>query len=758
MQHCGKLAPMDASVKPETRIVTPRVFRTALFGVMFVLAAALTGIGALFALSGKEGQAENALPALQLNLLFIAILGVYLGLRLRTVLFTSDEEQSAPHLHRRFVFLFSLTAIIPAILVGLFFTALMNRNLNDIFGPTVRQSMEASRVLSSVYFREQYEQIGQGVYDIADDLNQLQTLLPNRITFTAVLIGQAVVKEFPVVYVIDGQGRILSQAEGPETPDFVLPGAEAFDGARDGSVAFITRGEIDFVGALYKLENYEDAYLYTGRYLETGVLGNIKQINEVEKSLDSYSGNFDTLNRVFFLAYIEVAFLIFFAAIWLALFVADRIVSPLGSMVNAAEKVRAGDLSARIDATGVWDEIGDLASAFNRMTRQLYTQREDLVREHDVSEERREFSEAVLSGVSAGVIGLSPEGKITVINQSAERLLGLRSGTVVAQPLSNVLNGFMPAFRRAVENLDHSSEDQVNLETPNGTRNLDLRISPYQGELAGTGWVLTFDDMTRLVAAQRHSAWREVARRIAHEIKNPLTPIQLSAERLERKYKKEIQTDPDIFSQCTQTILRQVSNLGRMVDEFSAFARMPAPILELINLEGLVKDTLFAQRVVFPDVEFEYINTSDVELDVLCDERLISQALTNIYKNAAESISRHLDEQGHDRLDGKIRTEIQMVNGMVNLEIIDNGQGWPLEDKDRLLEPYMTTRDEGSGLGLAIVKRIAEDHGGSLELDIRKDNKDGAIVHFCLPHADPQHPVTTLTSHKNPPNTQDISS
>ncbi len=739
---------MVESRKKETNFVSPRVFRTTLFGVLFTVSAGLTGIGALSGISGNAEQVATAMPALWLSLVLIIALGVYLFSRLNFVLFSQDSGHTAPHLHRRFVLIFSLGALVPAILVGLFFTTLMNRNLNDIFGPTVRQTMQTSKELSSAYFKEEYDEIGQGVYDIAEDLNRAQGQLSNRITYTDFLINQAVFREFPVVYVVDGQGRILSQAEGPQSPVYVLPGAEAYAGTKDGSVAFITRGEIDFIGALYRLENYEDAYLYTGRYLQTGVLKNIDQINQVEASLDKYTGNFDTLNKVFLLSYIEMALLILFAAIWLGLLVADRIVSPLGAMVNAAEKVRSGDLTTRLNVGGVWDEIGDLASAFNRMTRQLYTQREDLVREHDISEQRREFSEAVLSGVSAGVIGLSQEGKITVINRSAEYLLGLTSAEVVGYPLKTKLSVFMPAFMRAVDDLAHSTEDQVNLETPNGTRNLDLRVSSYHGDHSDTGWVITFDDMTRLVAAQRHSAWREVARRIAHEIKNPLTPIMLSAERLERKYKNEIKTDPEVFSKCTNTIIKQVSNLGRMVDEFSAFARMPAPVLQMVNVESFLQDALFAQRVAFPDIEFSYENENDAPICILCDERLIGQALTNIYKNAGEAISKRLIDSGRNLQDGVIITRITRQDGMVVIDIFDNGHGWPLADKDRLLEPYMTTRDEGTGLGLAIVKRILEDHGGNFYLLIRDDGKEGAHVQLCIPQSNQDEQVQMLAAHK----------
>lgn len=722
------------AVKVEPRFISPRVFRTALFGVLFVLAIALTIIGVLSALSGNDGRAEKALPFLWGSLALILALGFYLFLRLKFVLFAPDSHHSAPHLHRRFVLIFSLAALVPAILVGLFSMAVMNRNLNDIFGPTVRETMETSKELSSAYFKEEYSEIGQSVYDIAEDLNRAASQISNRITYTDFLIYQAVFREFPVVYVVDSKGQVLAKAEGPQAPPFILPTQQAYSGTKGGAITYITRAEHDYIGALYRLSAYDDAYIYTGRYLQDGILKNIDQINAVETSLDRYTGDFKALNQVFLLSYIEAAFLILYSAIWFALFVADRIVAPLGSMVNAAEKVRSGDLTARINVMGVWDEISDLANAFNRMTRQLYTQREDIVRERDISEQRREFSEAVLSGVSAGVIGLSPEGKITVINRSAERLLSISSEHVVGHPLSSVLNEFMPAFRRALDDLGRSTEDQINIETLSGTHNLDIRVSPYQGERRDTGWVITFDDITRLVAAQRHSAWREVARRIAHEIKNPLTPIQLSAERLERKYKKEIFSDPEVFTQCTQTIIKQVSNLGRMVDEFSAFARMPNPVLQQLEITSLVQDALFAQGVAYPDINFkldaERLSQAAI---VLCDERLISQALTNIFKNAAESITRRQDESGDNALDGIITASMALVQDQIWIDIVDNGQGWPLMDKERLLEPYMTTRKEGTGLGLAIVKRIAEDHGGTFSLLNRQDNKGGAHVRLVLP-------------------------
>jgi len=357
-----------------------------------------------------------------------------------------------------------------------------------------------------------------------------------------------------------------------------------------------------------------------------------------------------------------------------------------------------------------------------------------LVKEHDVSEQRRQFSEAVLSGVRAGVIGLTQAGRITLVNDSAEQLLGVNGLLLLGAPIQEVLSPFANAFKKARESIQSASEDQVNFEIGGQIRNFDLRVSAYQGPREDTGWVMTFDDMTRLVAAQRHSAWREVARRIAHEIKNPLTPIQLSAERLERKYSKHIKLDPDIFANCTQTIIRQVGSLEQMVNEFSAFARMPAPEFDDVSIQSLLQEVLFEQGVAFPSISMKQVGEKSDDLTVWADGRLLTQAFTNIFKNAAEAVLRASDASGEDAFNGFVQAEIVTVGAeTVLIRVTDNGPGWPETDRDRLLEPYVTTRDSGTGLGLAIVKRIAEDHGGTLRLTEPAGERRGACVELRLP-------------------------
>ena len=473
------------------------------------------------------------------------------------------------------------------------------------------------------------------------------------------------------------------------------------------------------------------------------VLSSITGIESASSQIARFNENQARMNRIFFLTLVDSALLILMAAIWLGLSLANRIIDPLSGLVNAAERVRAGDMGARVIVSGEWGEISDLGSAFNRMTSQLESQRDELIREHDVSEQRRQFSEAVLSGVRAGVIGLTQQGKITLTNDAAKRLLEDRAETLVGQPLSGVLEEFAPAFAKARESISSDAEDQVTVEMAGGSRIFDLHVSAYKGARNDTGWVLTFDDMTRLVSAQRHSAWREVARRIAHEIKNPLTPIQLSAERLARKYTKEIKSDRETFENCTQTIIRQVGSLEQMVDEFSAFARMPSPELIDTNLAAILQDVIFAQGVSFPEIRFIKTGVWPNETHVRGDERLLGQAITNVLKNAGEAVQRKKEDGAAGHFKGEVNIELIDTGSRWAIHITDNGGGWPFKDTDRLMEPYVTTRENGTGLGLAIVKRIIEDHGGQLKLEARAD-AEGARTLIYLPQKSDATPIADI--------------
>jgi two-component system nitrogen regulation sensor histidine kinase NtrY len=376
------------------------------------------------------------------------------------------------------------------------------------------------------------------------------------------------------------------------------------------------------------------------------------------------------------------------------------------------------------------DELASLGRAFNRMTAQLQSQRNELVDSHRQAEQRTRFTEAVLSGVSAGVVGLDGQGRADVVNRSALTLLSASREQIVGKDLATAVPELAGLLTDAISGSEGRVQSQIDIARGGKTISLIVTVTRERASEDDRGFVVSFDDITDLIMAQRTSAWADVARRIAHEIKNPLTPIQLSAERLRRKYKKEITTDPEVFEQCTQTIIRQVGDIGRMVDEFSSFARMPQPVMRDEDIGDLIRHAVFLQRVALPQITFALL-TPDEAINVECDGRLVSQALTNVLKNAGEAVRAKFGKEGdeeHPLAEGG-RIEIRLVqdSARVGIEVIDNGIGLPKEDRNRLTEPYVTKRVKGTGLGLAIVKKIMEDHKGALALeDAPKTDETGA--------------------------------
>jgi two-component system nitrogen regulation sensor histidine kinase NtrY len=424
--------------------------------------------------------------------------------------------------------------------------------------------------------------------------------------------------------------------------------------------------------------------------------------------------------------------LILLAAVWLALWAASRIVTPIGRLAGAAERVSEGDLGVRVAVGTDDDEIGALSETFNRMTSQLEGQRKELVDANFQLDARRRFTEAMLAGVSAGVVGLDGDGRITLINRMASRLLDAAPEDIEGRHYSECIPELAGLIRRAMSEPAARAAGQLDVRRDGAPRHLNVQVSSEAGDQTH-GFVVTFDDITDLVSAQRTAAWADVARRIAHEIKNPLTPIQLSAERLKRKYAGEVSTDPEIFAQCTDTIIRQVGDIGRMVDEFSSFARMPAPVIRSEEAQELVRHAVFLQRVAQPQIAFEVTApTQAIVFD--CDGRLVSQALINVLKNAAEAIAARL--ASGDETPGRIVLDLTVKATRLVISIRDNGVGLPAENRHRLTEPYVTTRAKGTGLGLAIVRKILEDHGGELLLeDATRDSsgETGATVRMVFP-------------------------
>lgn len=696
----------------------------------YILAAILTAVAILLAASPPEAgplrpASTTILTVLSLNLVLILFLAAIVGFRLLALLDARSVDAGA-RLHLRFVTLFAVAAVAPAVVVALFYGVLVNRGFDNWFSERVQTVVENSATVARSYVEDQKRYIGEHVAPMAVDLNRAApALATSPVTFTHFLSYQAAYHGFPAAYLIDREGRVLARVEAPDAPPFVMPPESSFQAADEGDISVPAFDSSDLMRALYRLKDYPDAYLYVARPVESGI---ITHLIEAEGSLISYREAAQSRARiqtVFVLSYVETALLVLVGAVWLGMSAANAISGPVARLVQAAGRVAAGDLSARVESGNDPEEIAVLSRAFNSMTHDLQAQQEALRRASDEAEGRREFIETVLSGVSAGVIGLDSQGRISALNRQAAQLLGLGSGPVEGLTLAELAPELSAVAGEAA--ISGAAEAEVDIQRARESHRLRVRASRSE-----SGLVLTFDDITRLVAAQRNAAWKDVARRIAHEIKNPLTPIQLSAERIRRKFRKDVaQADLETFDRCTDTIVRQVGDIGRMVDEFSAFARMPAPRFSQQDLAELLRAQVFAQGVANPHLKI-VLTEPTPDVTVMADGRMLAQALTNILKNAAEAVTTRVETT--PRPAGRITVHMTAAAEIVTIAIEDNGVGLPEKDRDRLTEPYVTTREKGTGLGLAIVKRILEDHGGELLLTDAARGQ-GARVILTLPVA-----------------------
>jgi two-component system, NtrC family, nitrogen regulation sensor histidine kinase NtrY len=711
-------------------------------GLANKLAVTLTiaAIGAGFATYGALtasppfGNDPNTVSLLlTLDLALLLLLGSIVARRIVGLWAERRRGLAGSRLHVRLVGMFSLLAAMPAIVMAAFAAVFFYVGIQSWFSERVRTAINESLEVAEAYLHEHQQVIRADALAMANDLNrEVSRLIGDPQRFAQVVTTQAALRSLTEAVVFDGSGRMLARSGLSFTLEFDPIPETALERARDGEVVLMVGDTDDRVRALVRLDRFVDTFLFVGRLVDPRVLGHMENAQQAASSYAELEGKRSSLQITFTLIFVVVALLLLMAAVWLGLHLATTLVSPISSLILAAERVRAGDMSARVPELEPEDEIGSLSRAFNRMTSQLESQRRELIEANRQLDLRRRFTEAVLSGVSAGVVGLDAEGRINLPNSSAAQFLGVDDPeSLTGRKLVEVvpeMGELIGALKRRPNRL---MEGQVQLRRAGApVRTLLVRISAESHGNEIRGFVVTFDDVTELLSAQRKAAWADVARRIAHEIKNPLTPIQLSAERLRRKYLKEISSDPDTFQICTDTIIRQVGDIGRMVDEFSAFARMPSPVMKPQNVNELCRQAVFLQSSAHPDIRY----TTDLPqgpLTVPCDGRQISQALTNLLQNAADAIEGRVVPEGTERVPGQIHVAVAADEEQVVIILEDNGKGLPVEERDRLTEPYVTTRAKGTGLGLAIVKKIMEDHGGELLLADREGC--GARVKLVIP-------------------------
>jgi two-component system nitrogen regulation sensor histidine kinase NtrY len=684
---------------------------------------------------GASGEGARAMASqavliiLAVNLLLIGGLAIVIGRRVFSLF--QRRTHAGARLHLRFVTLFSLVALVPAVLIALVFGVLVNRGVDQWFSGNVQAAVDNGAAIGRAYTSDVSSEIDGDLAVIAEQLEGIRPLFGNPIQFSDALTQVGQLFGYPAIYILGEDGTVLASGEGRDAPPYMAPPAVALEeaAAREApSVQQVTQNP-DAVRGLAAFPAYGNAYLYVVRPLRPGL---IDQLASAEESIVAYREAQESRERIqaaFALSYIETALLVLVGAVWLGMSAATAISAPIGRLVEAADRVAGGDLTARVEGEDGPGEIKNLTAAFNRMTSDLEAQQAALRAASEEATGRSRFIETVLSGVSAGVIGVDRQRRVSAINDSAVELLALSDARIIGRPLGEAAPELSELAGRAEAHI----EEEIDVSRGGETRRLRVRI---EGGVGGE-MVLTFDDITRLVTAQRNAAWRDVARRIAHEIKNPLTPIQLSAERLRRRYRKQVGDDLEVFDRCTETIIRQVGDIGRMVDEFSSFARMPAPRFTAENPAELLREAVFAQRVAAPDIGVELVDPLP-SVVLHADGRMVGQALTNILKNAGEAVAarRATAPRPGDGKKPGVSARLEVAEGMATFIIEDDGVGLPARDRDRLTEPYVTTREKGTGLGLAIVKRICEEHGGELKL-ADAEQLSGARVCLIFPLKSP---------------------
>jgi two-component system nitrogen regulation sensor histidine kinase NtrY len=697
------------------------------------IASGIATYGALTASAPFDADVERVSLLLTLDLVLLLALGAIVARRVVALWAERRRGLAGSRLHVRLVAIFSLLAVLPAILTAAFATVIFYAGIQGWFSERVRTAVNESMAVAEAYLHEHQQAIRAEALAMGNDLNrEAARLLGDPQRFAQVVATQAALRNLSEAIVFDGGGRMLARSSLSFTLEFEPIPDEALERARDGEVVLMVNDEDDRVRALVRLDRFVDTFLFVGRLVDSTVLSHMQNAQQAASVYRELEGQRSSIQITFTLVFAVVALLLLLAAVWTGLHFATTLVAPIGALIGAAERVRAGDLAARVPEQEPEDEVGSLARAFNRMTSQLESQRRELIEANRQLDTRRRFTEAVLAGVSAGVLGLDEDGRITLPNGPAAKLLGLEDQEALVggrlAELAPELGELVSQARRRPTRL---SEGQVQLRRGGHVRTLLVRVAAETAGGEVRGFVVTFDDISELLSAQRKAAWADVARRIAHEIKNPLTPIQLSAERLRRKYLKEISSDPETFQMCTDTIVRQVGDIGRMVDEFSAFARMPSPVMSPQNLNELVRQAVFLQSSAHAEVKFETALPKG-PLTVPCDGRQVSQALTNLLQNAVDAIEgRPPPPEGEQAPPGRVRISVEDRGDAVEVAIEDNGKGLPVEERDRLTEPYVTTRAKGTGLGLAIVKKIMEDHGG--ELILADAPGSGARVSLVIP-------------------------
>jgi two-component system, NtrC family, nitrogen regulation sensor histidine kinase NtrY len=733
----GAGAGTEVEVESPARTLLARIANVLLGKALtLVLAATAFGIGLATFVFLARGSPFGLKPGVGVglvlgNLSAVLLLGAVLAARLTRVWVERRRGSAGSRLHVRLVLLLGGVAVAPTIMVACFAVAFFHFGIQAWFNDPVRQAVSESLQVSRGYLDEHRNNIRSVALEMANDLTRAgQFLSADPSVFVEVLSTQTTLRGLTEAVIYDPlTGQVLAAAGLFAGLGVELPPTSMTLQAQGGDVAILAAGDGTRVRAVVRLDSTPPLMLMIGRPVDPQILEHMERTEQAVAEYQRLDQNRSWLQIAFAWIFAIVALLVLMAAVLIGLVLANQIARPIGRLIHAAERVRGGDLHVRVAEAQTGDEVAGLSRAFNRMTGQLAAQRGELMDAYSQIDERRRFTETVLSGVSAGVIGLDASGRIELPNRAADELLGIDLLSAIGRELADVVPEFAVLLHEAAASPERARTAEIQLGPATRRRTLLVRIGADLSGGRTDGFVVTFDDITELQSAQRKAAWADVARRIAHEIKNPLTPIQLAAERLKRRFAREITSDPETFTQCADTIVRHVGDIGRMVDEFSAFARMPHPVIKPEDVGRIAREALVLQKTAQPQIAWR-TEIPDQGPVVPCDRNMLRRAVTNLLLNAADAVSMRESEPG--RGGGTICLSVQSGPNDVRIIVTDDGVGLPQEDRARLTEPYVTHKPKGTGLGLAIVKKIMEDHGGRLTLDDRLDGP-GAVAALVLP-------------------------
>jgi two-component system nitrogen regulation sensor histidine kinase NtrY len=688
---------------------------------MILAVLALTCATLTFALITRAGGTGNVKPstiltALVIDIVFLATLAGIIGARIWALWAALRRGLAGSRMQKRIIVLFSTVTIVPAAIVSIFSALFFNVGIQAWFNERVSTAVTESLAVAEAYLSEHKENIRADILAMANDLNrEIDLTRSNPAMFNQIVSAQSVARSLAEAVVIQ-HNRVIAQ--GPLSFALALeqiPPEAAVRAAR-GEVAFLA-SDPDKVRAMVRLGGDSDSYLIVGRLVDSRVIDHMKKTQGAVNEYGRLRQQLANLQLIFSVVFVALVLLLLLAAVWYGMYFASKLVAPVSRLAAAAERVRGGDFSVKVTTGPGNDEIGTLERAFNRMTEQLSAQRSELMQANRALDERRRFIEAVLAGVSAGIVALDADKSISLTNRTAANILRQgKNASLQGKAIHEALPGIAELLTAAESNPGDEQQTTLTITREGRQITLHVRVAVEKAGDHVEGYIVTFDDITLLVSAQRNAAWADVARRVAHEIKNPLTPIQLAAERLKKKYLSMVGDDAEAFAKYTDTISRHVSDIGKMVDEFVSFARMPTPVFRGEDLGAMIKKSIFSQQCAYPEISY-VTHLPSTPLMLLCDERQISQALLNLLKNASESIeSRLKNAPAGTAAPGKIVITLDTRGDAPFIEIRDNGTGFPPDQIARMLDPYVSTRGRGSGLGLAIVKKIMEDHKASLQL------------------------------------------